>query len=83
MSDPGWVEQQVTDTAWDEIPVGWMLDGSTGAGLFVGINIGEGVVYTDLAVAPDPNWMAQQVSEGVWQAVQVTDTPWTRLGTDV
>lgn len=79
MSDPGWVEQTVTDIAWDELPMDWLLDGSTGMGQVVGIDMGEGVVYLDLMMGPSPGWVEQAVTDIAWTEMLVTDIVWEEL----
>jgi hypothetical protein len=82
MSDPLWVEQTVTEISWDELPCEWLLDGSTGMGQGVGIDIGEGVVYTDLAMGPTPGWAELLVTDITWEEMLVTEISWTELSVD-
>lgn len=77
--NPTWTEIPVTDIEWTEIPVDWLLDGSSGLGLFVGVPTGEGVVYSNLVMGADPGWVAPLVADIAWTPISTTDIPWTEI----
>jgi len=82
VSSPGWAEVPVTSIQWDEIPIDWLLDGSTGLGQQIAYTMGEIVIDTNLASGGDPGWM--ECSATPWSATEwsVYQMSWTEIGAD-
>lgn len=81
MPSPGWVEETVAEIPWDELPMEWLLD-PTGFGQTIAYSMGEGVLETNLGMAPDPGWAEHPVTAISWTEQPVTSISWTEIQTD-